>query len=127
MKRATTAIIQHNGKVLIAQRVKDNFWEFPGGKIDPGETPEACIIREIKEELNITIQIDQSLGCLEGIYRNIEMQLYAFLVSWIQGEIVLNVHRDMKWVEYKELGQYSLVEEDRVVLNQFLIENLKKE
>lgn len=125
MKKATTAVIQHKGKVLIALRGKDNFWEFPGGKIDPGETPEACIIREIKEELNMTVRIEESLGCLEGIYRNMEMQLYAFLTSWTQGEVVMNVHKEVKWVEYEELDQYMLVEEDRAVLNQFLMENLR--
>lgn len=123
MKRATAAVIQHKGKILIALRVKDNFWEFPGGKIDPGETPEECVIREIKEELNMTIQIEESLGCLEGTYRNTQMQLYVFLTSWIQGEVVMNVHKDVKWVEYKELDQYELVEEDRAVLNQFLTGN----
>lgn len=125
MKKATAAIIQHKGKILIALRFKDNYWEFPGGKIDPGETPEECIIREIKEELNMTIRIEESVGCLEGTYRNAEMQLYVFLTSWIEGELVMNVHKEVKWVEYKELDQYKLVEEDKAVLNHFLIENFK--
>ena len=120
MKRATAAVIVHNNKTLIAQRVKDNFWEFPGGKIDPGETPDECIIREMKEELNIDIRIERSLGVLEGTYRGIPMQVYAYTAAWTGGTLMKHVHKDIKWVERKDIEQYPLVEEDKVILKQFL-------
>lgn len=120
MKRATAAIVRHQEKILIAQRAKDDFWEFPGGKIDPGETPAECVIREMKEELDITIKVEKALGVLEGTYRGAEMQVYAFLAAWTGGTIVQHVHKDVKWVEPKDLRQFSLVEEDRVILEKFL-------
>ena len=120
MKIATAAVLAHENKILIAQRTKDNFWEFPGGKIDAGETPEECAIREMKEELDIDIRIERSLGVLEGTYRGIPMQVHAFLAAWVGGKIKQLVHKDVQWVEPKELNQYALVEEDRVILEKFL-------
>ena len=120
MKRATAAVIEHEQKLLIAQRMKDGYWEFPGGKIDPGETPAECVIREIKEELGIEIRIERALGVLEGAYRGIPMQVYAFAAIWTGGEIAAHVHKDIKWVERKDLNVYPLVEEDKVIMKQFL-------
>ena len=120
MKRATAAVLAHENKILIAQRAKDNFWEFPGGRIDEGETPEECTIREMKEELNIDIRIERPLGVLEGTYRGIPMQVHAFLAAWVGGTVKHLVHKDVKWVKPEELTQYPLVEEDRVILEKFL-------
>ena len=120
MKRATAAVVKHENKILIAQRAKDFFWEFPGGKIDAGETPAECVVREMKEELDIDIRIEKDLGVLEGTYRGIEMQVYAFLVAWTGGTIIQRVHKDVKWVEPRDLRRYPLVEEDKVILEKFL-------
>jgi 8-oxo-dGTP diphosphatase len=120
VKRATAAVIFNEDKVLIAQRVKDLLWEFPGGKIDEGETPEECIIREIKEELSVDIKVKKFLGLIEGIYRDIPMQVFAFLADFSGGNLSLNVHKDAKWLKIDEVSKYPLVEEDAVILKQFL-------
>ena len=120
MKKATAAVIVQENKIFLAQRMKDGFWEFPGGKIDIGETPAQCVVREMKEELSIDIEIEKFLGLVEGVYRGMPMQVYAFLTKLNGGTIVLNVHKDAKWLERKEIEQYPLVEEDQVILKQFL-------
>ena len=118
-KLATTAIILHGEKILVAKRQKDDLWEFPGGKIDPGETPQECIIREIKEELDISTEILKEYECIKGTYRGIEMELYGFLVRWLGGDIKLNVHQDYQWIGFSELGDYDMVEEDLVLFEAY--------
>ena len=120
MKKATAAVIVNEDKFLIAQRAKDGFWEFPGGKIDNGETPAECVVREMKEELNVDIKIEKFLGSIEGVYRGADMQVYAFLAVLNGGTIKLNVHKDAKWLSLPEIRNYPLVEEDAVILEQFL-------
>ncbi len=120
MKKATAAVIVHENKILIAQRMKDGFWEFPGGKIEIGETPAECVVREIKEELNLDVRINKSLGLVDGVYRGIPMQVYAFLTELSGGTITLHVHKDAKWLSRQEIDQYPLVAEDEVILKQFI-------
>jgi len=119
MKKATAAVVINDDKILIAQRAKDGFWEFPGGKIDEGETPEQCVVREMKEELNVDIKIKKFLGLIEGVYRGIPMEVHAFLATLNGGAMALNVHKDAKWLKLNEINQYLLVEEDAVILKQF--------
>ena len=118
-KIATAAVIWHEDKVLIAQRAKDEFWEFPGGKIDPGETPQECIVREIREELDIDIRLGAQLETVEGYYRFQNMILYGFHAVCINpSQLKLNVHLAYKWVDVKELSYYSIVEEDQELIIQ---------
>ena len=90
------AIIIKNGKYFIAQRNKHKHmglsWEFPGGKVENGETFENALKREIKEELNINIAINNKLG--EENYKDekINVKLHYFLCSHTSGEIYLNEH-----------------------------------
>ena len=120
MKKATAAVIIHEDKILITQRAKDDFWEFPGGKIDKGETPVQCIVREMKEELNLHIEVKRFLGLVEGVYRGIPMQVFAFLAAINGGTMTLHVHKDAKWLRLNEINKYSLVEEDSVIFKEFL-------
>ena len=127
MKIATTAVIQHNNKILLGKRQRDDRWELPGGKVDDNETPEQCVIREIKEELGIDIKIVKFLEELQGMYRDIPMQVFAFLTQYVSGEIVLNVHKEAHWVEPNEIQKYDIVEEDRLVLQRFMEGYYEKE
>jgi len=110
------AIIFNNDQILIARRAPGKhlagYWEFPGGKIEPGETPEACLIREIQEELGITIQVDSFL--IENPYQYEEKQilLKAYLCSYLGGEIQLNDHDQVLWVNKNELKNYKLAPAD---------------
>ncbi|NYE58107.1 8-oxo-dGTP diphosphatase MutT [Carboxydothermus ferrireducens] len=117
MKTVTAAIIIHKGKVLITRRkLNDKYlpgkWEFPGGKVEQGETPEDCLVREIKEELDLNIKITQFFG--ESIYEYpfFIIRLLAFLAQPVSGKIKLNDHAEARWVEIKDLNFYDFAPAD---------------
>jgi len=111
MKLVTAAIIIDNVKVLIAQRAGNQNlagkWESPGGKIEPGETPEECLKREVYEELGINIEVDDFF--VESIYQydTGTIKLIAYKAKWIDGEYRLSVHSEIKWVKPYELENYD--------------------
>lgn len=114
--KVTSAVIIKDNKILITQKGNTgrfaNKWEFPGGKIDEGETPEECIIRELLEELNIGIQVDSFFGECVHTYPEGENIVLAYVCSWQSGEITLTEHNDYKWVTVNELNQYDLTPAD---------------
>lgn len=115
MKEVTAAIIVHNGKVLIAQRSDGQmagFWEFPGGKVEPGETYEECLRREIKEELNIEVEVKDLFGESRYQYEFGEIKLIAYECRWTGGQLVLNDHRRIAWVRPGEMDRYQYLPAD---------------
>ena len=103
----TCAIIFHQGKVLAAQRSVimplPGKWEFPGGKVEEGEAPEACLIREIREELAIDIRIFGALQPSEFCYTSQKtIRLIPFLATWEGGEVRLLEHSEVKWIGPEE-------------------------
>ncbi|OOG76750.1 (deoxy)nucleoside triphosphate pyrophosphohydrolase [Algoriphagus sp. A40] len=103
----TCAIIFHQGKVLAAQRSLamdlPGKWEFPGGKVEVGEDPKACLIREIKEELAVEIEIFDSLTPSEFAYPSKTIRLIPFAAIWKSGEIRLLEHEQVIWLDKKDL------------------------
>ena len=87
-------------------------WEFPGGKVDPGETLIEALSREIHEELNINIRVHEKLAQEKYKDNEINIVLHYFLCSIIDGTIKLNEHEAMKWVEKKDFDKYDFVEGD---------------
>ena len=116
MIEVTAAIIQDKGIILIARRpLGDKLagkWEFPGGKIEAEETPKECLKREIKEELNIEISVGDFFA--ESIYEypNRTIQLKAYWCTWLSGEIELDSHDAIEWVEIASLGDYDFAPAD---------------
>lgn len=100
--RVAAGVITDNDKVLITRRApKENFaggWEFPGGKIEANETPEDCLIRELKEELNIDVSIDKFCTEVTHDYGNININLIAYYCTITDGTIQISVHDKYKWV-----------------------------
>ena len=115
------AIIIKDNKFFIAQRNKNKHmglsWEFPGGKVEKGETYEIALKREIKEELNINIAINNKLG--EENYKDekINVKLHYFLCSHTSGEIYLNEHEDSAWITRNEFKNYNFAEGDSDIIN----------
>lgn len=116
MKKATAAIIWDQDQILIAKRRKDQYWEFPGGKIEPGETAQDCLIREVKEELNIKVRIKDYAVRVQGRYRGRDMDVHAFHVIWVDGDIDLSVHTEVRRVDVSDLKNYSFIDEDREIV-----------
>jgi 8-oxo-dGTP diphosphatase len=116
MKKVTAAIIIKDGFYFIAKRKKSdklaNKWEFPGGKIENGETAEECLKREIEEELKINVKIGDFFG--ESIYHYPQdaIQLLAYWVYWESGSIELMAHDEFKWVSLSELDFYDFAPAD---------------
>lgn len=116
MLEVAAAIIKTNNKYLICQRADDDnnalLWEFPGGKREAGESLEECIFREIKEELNLTIKVisvyKKMIHCSDGR----EIYFTFFNCDILSGELVLNVHKDARWVTVHEMRNYNFMPAD---------------
>ena len=106
---AAAAIIVHDGKVLAACRFTgkryDGWWEFPGGKVEPGETFEQCCVREIKEELNLEVEIDRHFYTVDFTYPNFHLHMECYLCSPLSSveEIQLSEHDDYRWLGLDDL------------------------
>lgn len=118
--RVTAGVIALKGKILIARRRPvdrwGGVWEFPGGKIDPGEKPEACLRRELREELGIETRVGGLLcsSRVEGPHHSIELLAYA--VEVVSGKPKAQEHDELRWVEPGALGDYEFPELDRPVV-----------
>ncbi len=127
MKEVTAAIIIKDGLALIAQRGKNENlsgkWEFPGGKIEEGETPQECLKREIQEELNIEIEVGEFFDKSIYTYPNGEIKLLAYFSTIVKGDIKLSVHDQVKWVKINELARFDFAPAD-IILVEKLKENL---
>jgi len=120
----TCAIIERDGLVLTAQRSSAMSlplkWEFPGGKIDPGESPEACLRREILEELGIHVTIGQGLPTSTHHYPKLSITLYPFVCTINSGDIVLYEHAAIDWLPPDLLHTLDWAEADLPVLKVYL-------
>lgn len=117
MKRieVVAAIIHHDGKILATQRGYGDFkdgWEFPGGKMEPSETAEAAIVREIKEELAVTIEPEQLVTTVECDYPKFHLTMHCFLSKLTEGTISLIEHEDAKWLTKDELDSVDWLPAD---------------
>ena len=100
------AIIHKDHKILAAQRGYGDFkdgWEFPGGKMEKGESPEAAIVREIREELEVEIEPEKLITTVEYDYPNFHLTMHCLLSRIVSGEIVLTEHEAAKWLDKREL------------------------
>lgn len=125
--QVTAAIIRKNGRILICQRSESGnlplLWEFPGGKLEDGETLEECLIRECKEELDVDIQITNLFAKTEYQYPKRRIALTFFKAEIVKGEIKLRVHNAVKWVYPEELINYKFCPADVEVAKELSHEN----
>ncbi len=123
MLQVTCAIIEHEGKILICQRSSKMTlplkWEFPGGKIEPGESKKVCLRREIEEELGIQIYIQEELSPVEHHYPNFSLTLYPFRCKLCKGQPVAMEHAQAIWIQKSELDNFDWAEADLPIIKEY--------
>ena len=109
------------GKLFATQRGygewKD-WWEFPGGKMEPGETPELALKREIKEELSTEITVDEFLCTVEYDYPKFHLTMHCYLCSLLSEALHLNEHEAAKWLSKDELDSVKWLPADKIIIEQ---------
>lgn len=117
------AIIIKDGKLFATQRGygewKD-WWEFPGGKIEPGELPEDALKREIREELATEIEVGKLLATVEYDYPKFHLTMHCYLCSIISGKLSLLEHKDARWLGMEDLNLVKWLPADVEVVNLLL-------
>lgn len=109
------AIITHNDQIFATQRGYGEFkdgWEFPGGKMEPGETPQQALMREIREELDTEIEVGSLVETVEYDYPNFHLTMHCFLCTIRFGELVLKEHEAAKWLTREELDSVDWLSAD---------------
>ena len=125
--RAVAAIIRKGDKIFATQRGygewKD-WWEFPGGKMEAGETPEEALVREIREELSAEISVDKFICTVEYDYPAFHLTMHCFLCSLIGEALHLNEHEAAKWLGKGELDSVKWLPADVKVVEALMKETL---
>lgn len=117
------AIIKHDDQIFATQRGYGEFeggWEFPGGKMEAGETPQEALVREIKEELETAIEVGDLIDTVEYDYPKFHLKMHCFICSIKHGDLVLKEHEDAKWLTIDTLDTVNWLPADLS-----LIEKLK--
>ena len=121
MIKVVVGIIEKDGKVLIARRVTDDplkgRWEFPGGKVEKNESPRNALKRELQEELGITADIGKCISCSTYDYGHILIELSAYSVSRVSGDIQSDEYQNIIWVDRKDLGELDFPEANKPIIN----------
>ena len=116
MINVTAAIIIKDNKVFIAKRSSTsslpNKWEFPGGKVEIGDTPEECLARELFEEFNINVIVEEFVAESVYQYERQQIRLIAFRVKTDANITKMNAHDDVRWVPIENLLDYDLAPAD---------------
>jgi 8-oxo-dGTP diphosphatase len=118
MPDVVAAVIQHKGRILIAERGSGRLagkWEFPGGKIEAGETPREALVREIREEFAVTIHVGPLIECVAIPGSPVNARLLAYLAAPLCGRFLPRVHTRIAWVVPRELLQADLAPADMAV------------
>ena len=127
MVEVVAALIWDNDKFMICQRPENKsralLWEFVGGKVEPGETKEQALIRECKEELDITLSVGEIFMDVIHQYPDINVHLTLFNATISEGVPKKLEHNDIKWITVSEINNYEFCPADKEILEKLLINN----
>ena len=114
------AIIVKDNRIFATQRGYGEFkdgWEFPGGKIEPGESAQEALVREIREELDVDIRVGKLLETVEYDYPEFHLTMHCFICELLSEEIVLKEHEDARWLKEEELDTVDWLPADVGLIN----------
>ena len=118
--QVVAAVIAHQGRIFATRRGYGDykgFWEFPGGKVEPGEAPAAALVREIREELAVSIAVGAPAGTVEYDYPSFHLSMQCFWCTIVSGEPVLLEHEAARWLDRKSLYTPDWLPADRLLLS----------
>ena len=118
--KVAAAVIKKNDKIFATQRGYGEFkdgWEFPGGKLEPGETAKQALIREIKEELDADICVGRLIGTVEYDYPAFHLSMDCFLCSLLSDEMILKEHEAARWLSKEELDSVKWLPADESLID----------
>ena len=117
--KVVAAIIIHENKIFATQRGYGEFeggWEFPGGKVEPGETPQEALAREIMEELDTQIEVGELLDTVEYDYPKFHLSMDCFLCTIKSGRLVLKEHEAARWLTRETLDSVDWLPADQSLI-----------
>ena len=127
--KVIAAIIERDGRILIGRRSTGRFigkWEFPGGKMEAGETPEGCLARELAEELDVEATVGNLFLSNKHLYDHMAVELMTYEAEIVSGEPCLRDHMEIRWVLPEELVLYDFPEADKPVVEKLVRKKQKK-
>ena len=117
--RVVAAVIRDNDRIFATQRGYGNYkgwWEFPGGKIEAGETPQEALKREIREELDTLVEVGNLIACVEYDYPEFHLSMDCFWCTVLEGNLHLNEAEDARWLTKENLMSVKWLPADLEVL-----------
>ncbi len=115
------ALIRDGRRVFATARGYGNYkgwWEFPGGKVEPGESPEDALVREIREELDSKISVDEYISTIEHDYPEFHLSMRCYWCSLISGDLVLKEAEDSKWLDVETIDSVKWLPADITLIDE---------